>query len=158
MSHIVLFVCTGNVCRSSMAKALFNDKSKKLGENEQWIAHSAGTWAMENQPASDHAITAMRERGIDLTAHRGHQITGDDLEKADTVVVMTQSHREALAAEFPQHKNKIHLMSEIDNLMYDIADPYGGILSEYELCARKLEEMIERGYERIKQWAQYSQS
>ncbi len=153
MSHTVLFVCTGNVCRSPMAGALFNAKAKRLGENGEWIARSAGTWALENQPASGHAITTMKERGIDLTTHRGHQIALDDFH-SDIVIVMTQNHREALAAEFPQHKNKIHLMSEIDSRVYDISDPYGGILSEYQLCAQELEGMIERGYERIKQWAQ----
>lgn len=158
MSHRVLFVCTGNVCRSPMAQALFNAQAKKLEENEEWIARSAGTWAMENQPASGHAITAMRERDINLSAHRGHQITREDLEQANTVIVMTQNHRDALAAEFPQHKNKIHLMSEIDNRIYDITDPYGGILAEYQLCAQELGEIIERGYDRIKQWAENNQS
>lgn len=153
MSHSVLFVCTGNVCRSPMAEALFNAKAKRLGENGAWIARSAGTWALENQPASGHAITTIKERGLDLTPHRGHQITADDLLQSDIVIVMTQNHREALAAEFPLHKNKIHLMSEIDGRVYDISDPYGGILSEYQVCAQKLEEMIERGYERIKQWS-----
>lgn len=154
MSHTVLFVCTGNVCRSPMAGALFNAKAKRVGENEEWVALSAGTWALENQPTSGHVITTMKERGIDLTTHRGHQITADDLTHSDVVIVMTQNHRDALAAEFPQHKNKIHLMSEIDGRVYDISDPYGGTLPEYQLCAQKLEEMIERGYERIKQWAQ----
>jgi protein-tyrosine-phosphatase len=66
---------------------------------------------------------------------------------------MTQNHRDALAAEFPQHRSKIHLMSEIEGRAYDISDPYGGIFSEYQVCAQKLAELIELGYEKIKQWA-----
>ncbi len=137
-----------------MAAALFNEKAKRLGEDADWVARSAGTWALEDQPASGHAITVMKERGIDLTPHRGHQITLDGLEQADIVIVMTQNHRDALTAEFPQHRTKIHLMSEIDGRVYDISDPYGGIFSEYEACAQRLAEMIELGYEKIKQWAQ----
>jgi protein arginine phosphatase len=154
MRRIVLFVCTGNICRSPMAAALFNSKAEKNGEVGQWLARSAGTWALENQPASPHAISVMKERGIDLANHRGRQITSESLEEANVVIVMTQNHRDALAAEFPQHKKKIHLMSEIERRSYDITDPYGGMFSEYELCALKLEEMIERGYEQIKEWAQ----
>ncbi len=152
MSHTILFVCTGNVCRSPMAAALFNARARRLGEEDQYFARSAGTWALENQPASGYAFTVMAERGIDLAGHRGHTVTRQDLAGADVVIVMTKSHRDALAAEFPQARPKLHLMSELHGREYDIADPYGGSLVEYAYTAQELENLIQDGYDIIKAW------
>ena len=152
MSHIVLFVCTGNVCRSPMATALFNARARGAGEDHLYVARSAGTWALENQPAAGHAITTMAERGIDLTAHRGQTITRGLIEQAAVVIVMTRSHRDALVSEFSPVRTKIHLMSELIDRTFDIADPYGSTLSEYQDCAASLENLINSGYEKIKSW------
>ncbi len=136
-----------------MAEALFNRLAQNRSEGDQWIARSTGTWALENEPASGHAQTVMAQRGIDLRAHRGRTITRDDLADAAVVVVMTRSHRDALAAQFPEHAHKIHLLSQVTGQMYDIGDPYGGVLTEYESCARQLQTLLENGYEQIKTWA-----
>lgn len=153
MSHLILFVCTGNVCRSPMAAALFNWRAKRLEETDEWVAESAGTWANNSQPASGYSMTVMAQRGLDITGHRARTITDQDMEQSDIVIVMTRSHRDALAAEFPRHRHKIHLMSELRGRAYDIGDPYGGSLSEYNYCAQELEDLIESGYEVIKTWA-----
>ncbi len=152
MSHIVLFICTGNVCRSPMAAALFNARARRRGEDGELIARSAGTWALENQPASGYAFTVMAERGIDLAGHRGHTVTRQDLAEADVVIVMTRSHRDALAAEFPEARRKLHLMSQLHGGEYDIADPYSGSLAEYGYTAQELENLIQDGYDKIKAW------
>jgi protein-tyrosine-phosphatase len=94
----------------------------------------------------------MAERGIDLTAHRGQTITRELIEQAAVVIVMTGSHRDALASEFPAARGKLHLMSELIDRTFDIADPYGGTLAEYQDCAASLEKLIDSGYEKIKTW------
>ncbi len=152
MSKTVLFVCTGNVCRSPIAAALFNREAVRAGEGDLYKASSAGTWALERQPASGHALTVMAQRGIDLSSHYGHTITEADLDKSDSVIVMTRSHRDALAAEFPSYRRKLHLMSELQARAYDIGDPYGGSLADYEHCTNELERLIHSGYSQIKAW------
>ena len=152
MSHLVLFVCTGNVCRSPMAATLFNARARRTGEDSQFVARSAGTWGLDNQAASGHAITAMAERGLDLSSHRAHTIAREDLAQADVVIVMTRSHRDALSAEFPEYRTKIHLMSELRGRIFDISDPYGSTLPDYQNCAQELNDLIETGYDKIKAW------
>jgi protein-tyrosine-phosphatase len=152
MTRVVLFVCTGNVCRSPMAEGFLNAKIHHAGDDGKLVALSAGTWALDNQPASGHAITVMAERGIDISQHRGRTVTRQDLAGADAVIVMTQSHRDALSAEFPESRIKLHLMSELKDRTFDINDPYGGTLPEYEQTAQELLDLVEIGYAKIISW------
>ncbi len=152
MPRVVLFICTANVCRSPMAEGLLNSKINRMGDAGKLLARSAGTWAMENQPASGHAIAVMAERGIDISKHRGHTVTPEDLADSELVIVMTRNHRDAISAEFPESRFKLHLMSELKGRMFDIGDPYGGIPSAYEQTAQELQDLIEDGYQTIIQW------
>jgi protein-tyrosine-phosphatase len=135
-----------------MAAALLRRRAVRAGESHLLTVRSAGTWANNGQPASGYAINTMAERGLDLRSHRAHTITRDELESAGIVVVMTRGHRDALGAEFPEIRSKLHMISELSWHIYDIADPYGGPLSEYRFCAQQLETLIETGYDQIKSW------
>ncbi len=110
----VLFVCTGNVCRSPMAMALFERQARQQDERDLWIVESAGTWAVDGQCATGYAQSMMAQRELNIGKHRARTITPADVENADIVIVMTQNHREALAAEFPQERHKLHLLGELD--------------------------------------------
>lgn len=152
MSRLVLFVCTANVCRSPMAEGLYNAMTQRLGESDQFVAESAGTWAVENQLASSNSIAVLNQRGIDIHAHRARTVTLELLERAAVALVMTRNHAEALRVEFPAQRAKIHMLSELENRRYDIADPFGLGIDVYESCARELEDLLETGYAKIKTW------
>ena len=153
MKPVVLFICTGNICRSPMAVALLKAKMAEQGEPDRFIVASAGTWAVDNQPASENTRRVLEKRGVRLDTHRGRTVTRAMLDEAAVVLTMTRAHLDALQAEFPNVRAKTHLISELVGQFYDIADPYGGSMSEYEATARELERLIDRGYPRLGQWA-----
>ncbi len=150
VSTTILFVCTGNICRSPMAAALFQARAQREGTDVR--AESAGTWGVDGQPASLFAQQVMQTRGISLDKHVARTVTREMLQAADLVIAMTRSQRDALVAEFPFVRSKLRLLSQVTGLEYDIADPYGKPREAYELCADDLAQLIERGYSQILAW------
>jgi len=145
----LVFVCTGNVCRSPMAAGLFFDRLVRDKADGRVRVRSAGTWALEGQPASAYAVQVMREQGLDISAHRGRNLTQHDVDEAHLILVMTQRHADYIAHELHSEENKVHLLSEMAGANTDIEDPYGGSLADYRRTATELADWIERGYTRI---------
>lgn len=111
---------------------------------------SAGTWTVENHPPAPLAVEVMAERGVDISSHRSHRLTPQDIEDAHLVVVMTQGHKEILTLEFPQAKEKVWLLAELAGKSHDIEDPYGSdSLELYQQCADEIEELLREGYPRL---------
>ena len=130
MNHLI-FVCTGNTCRSPMAAAL----CRKLAE-ERGLAglaiESMGLAAAPGDPASPAAVTALKERGLDIAAHRARQADPETLLAADHIVCMSRSHRIILeGAGIPAEK--------ITVLGVGIPDPFGGSLADYRACRDAIE-------------------
>ncbi|MGB8645013.1 MAG: low molecular weight protein arginine phosphatase [Anaerolineae bacterium] len=149
MKQNILVVCTGNICRSPMATALLAAQAAKMGDGERLAFSSAGTWAREGDQSSANAQIVMQRRGLSIQGHRARTVTRELIEEADLVLVMTQNQRDSLRAEFSQSRRKIYLLSELIGMQYDISDPYGNALDEYETCASGLDYLIAKGYPRL---------
>jgi protein-tyrosine phosphatase len=148
----VLFVCTGNSCRSVMAEWIF----KKLteGREAEFRAGSAGISAMDGFPPTEDTVQVMRESGIDVTRHRTRRLVAPLLDEADHVYVMEQFHRDWIAKLFPGAKGKVRLLSEYagENEPYrqaDIPDPirmspqfYRNVFGMIERCVKKIVEEL----------------
>lgn len=92
----ILFVCTGNTCRSAMAAPLFTERLSQAGLTDQITVRSAGVAAMAGQPASAGAQTALQARGLDGTAHQATLIDETLIDWADLILTMSQSHKRAI--------------------------------------------------------------
>ena len=131
----LVFVCTGNTCRSPMAAALYNH----LFAKGEYFATSAGLYA-DGSPISEKAVCALMERGVlptpsnDYRHHTSRSLDENLINDADMVVGITGSHAMELMFRYPSYASKIAVMSE------DIPDPYGGDDDVYRKCL----EMIER--------------
>lgn len=129
----ILFVCTGNTCRSPMAEGILN---KLAGErNLDVFAKSAGISAAEGSPASVNSVKACEEIGVDISRHRSTQLTNQMFYEADEVVPMTKTHQIIMQDAF---KNREKILPALD-----VPDPFGGDLEEYRLCRDRIKEKIE---------------
>ncbi|MBQ8002752.1 MAG: low molecular weight protein arginine phosphatase [Clostridia bacterium] len=136
----VLFVCTGNTCRSPMAEGIFNSISK--GAISRGISAEGGN-------ASEKAIVTMEKMGIDISKHVSTQLSVEDINQSDLVLTMTKGHKNIILSVLPMCKDKVFTLGEYAGGS-DVADPYGGSEAEYDKCARQLYEYIEKIVEKLK--------
>lgn len=153
----ILIVCTANICRSPVAEALLADRLAKRGAAD-WVVSSVGTWAMTQRGASRNSVELMARQGYDLSNHISRMVELDHLQAADLVLTMEIGHAEALRAEFPSEADKVYLLSEMTGDAYNISDPYGGPVEEYERMIGTLTQVIDSGIDRIMELAVENES
>jgi RpiB/LacA/LacB family sugar-phosphate isomerase len=139
----ILFICTGNVCRSPMAEALFRRETHGRGA---FRVLSAGLGAMDGQPPTAHSVEAMHKLGVDISEQRSRMLTADLVRQADYIFGMTHSHVDTVALLYPQAAEKTFLLREFDDTLEsfekDIGDPIGSTYEVYEDCRNQIEQGI----------------
>lgn len=145
----ILFVCTANRFRSPLAEALFRFELERSGQSALCKAGSAGTWTENGLPAMPAAITIGVELGLDLTTHRSRLVSDNLLNNNSLILVMQSGHKEALSVEFPDHMDKVFLLSDVvGNITYDIRDPFVTGEPPQEI-AREIADVIQAGWMKI---------
>jgi protein-tyrosine-phosphatase len=127
----ILFICTGNTCRSPMAEGIYRAR----GGN----ADSAGVSADFGDPAAANAVLAAADYGADISRHRSKPVSAQHLRDCDRALCMTGSHLALLTARFPEYAAKYALLDPSG-----IPDPYGGDLETYRECAAAIAAAIDR--------------
>ena len=141
----ILFVCTGNTCRSPMAEAIL--KSKKIDGLE---VKSAGIYAATGSEASAHARKVLEVHQIDHN-HSSNMLNIDSVRWADLILTMTISHKNAILQQYPDAAAKVFTLKEFtgENYDVDVVDPFGGNLAIYQETYQELEKLITKAIEKL---------
>ena len=141
-TYNLLFVCTGNTCRSPMAAAIAEREKERRGWQHVAI-RSAGTGAAEGAPPSPETVTVLKEHGIESVDHASSQLTADDVRWADLILVMSLSHMYAVSDL--GGGEKVALITDFmngDELGRGVEDPFGAGMESYRRAYDQLEQAV----------------
>ncbi|MDD4375296.1 MAG: low molecular weight protein arginine phosphatase [Clostridia bacterium] len=147
----IIFVCTGNICRSPMAHHYLEKRLDKRDLGKQIIVESAGTHAYTGSKATEYAIKVMKKYDVDMTRHRATKIENIDINNVDYVFCMTENHKKYLENLYPQLKDKTFTLKEFigEKENIDIQDPWGCDENTYEKTAKEIVEIVDEQINKI---------
>ncbi|MEW8972583.1 MAG: low molecular weight protein arginine phosphatase [Tissierellaceae bacterium] len=145
----ILFICTGNTCRSPMAEGILRELAKKKGLDIK--VKSAGLVATEDGDISRDAISTLKDIGIDISDIRSKSVNEDLIKEADLILTMSQRHKGNLTLKYPYIREKIFLLNEYAfDMNKDVVDPFGMGRKYYEETRneiyRAIEEILDSKY------------
>lgn len=144
----ILFVCSGNICRSPIAEHYCQFVVNNKGISNKYFIDSAGTMAEEGQLPTKYVIEILEKEIPSIKNHRSKSIYSINIEEFDYVFVMTQSHKEQIEFSFPKLKEKIYLLKQFTStnkdIQKDIDDPWGYDKIVYENCFKEIKESIDK--------------
>lgn len=145
----LLFVCSGNTCRSPMAEVLMR-RALEDGHIEGVEVTSAGTDAFTGEAASANARAAVGERGLDLAGHRARRLDRGLIEEADLILTMTSRQKDRVVSLVPRAIEKTFTLKEfVSGERLDVADPFGQSLEAYRRAADEIAEAVARVVHRL---------
>jgi protein-tyrosine phosphatase len=154
-SVMIVFVCTGNTCRSPMAELLMRSTiAKQLNcrldqlEDRGILVISAGIAAAPGCPPSSEAVQVMREHGLDLAPHEAQPLTEPLVRHADLILTMTQSHLQSIVERWPNAADRTRMLLLEGS---DVSDPIGQTVGAYRHCAEQISAAVKEHAERLRQ-------
>ncbi len=141
----IMFICTGNICRSAMAHKMLEKRAKE--ENKDVEVYSCGIYAQNGDIPTYEALTVMNDYGIDLSNHRATNIRNSNIKDMDVILCATTAHKNNVIAMYPELKDRVYTMKEYAGFPQndiDIKDPWGYGIEVYRKCAKELEDCINK--------------
>ncbi len=146
----ILFVCTGNTCRSVMAEALARKlMSERFGDHSPIMVFSAGISAWPGDRPSGKVAQALAGLGASLHDHKASNLTPEKVREADLILTMTRSHLEFVKGMPAKAGGKVFTLAEFAGSGEDVPDPFGQSLDHYIKCARRLEDLVALALDRL---------
>lgn len=146
----IMFICTGNICRSAMADALMKKLAKD--SNKDIEVYSCGIFAEDGDMPTFNAIEAIKEYDVDLKLHRATNIRNSKIEDMDIILCATVSHKNNVINMYPNLKDKIFTIKEYadyDKNDLDIPDPWGYDIETYKFCASTISKCLNKIIDKI---------
>lgn len=143
----ILFVCTGNTCRSPMAEALCTSLFQEKGVDI--AVESRGTSVLKPQRASENAALLMEQLGLSLASHFSRPISVKDVEEADLILTMAESHKRVLKKVCTEGNTPLFTLKEFVGEEGEISDPFGQGLACYDACAKEIIACLMKLYEKL---------
>ncbi|WP_017756615.1 low molecular weight protein arginine phosphatase [Calidifontibacillus oryziterrae] len=135
----ILFVCTGNTCRSPMAEAVLRHKA-----NSEYEVKSAGVFAHVGSPASQNSVEVLTKQSIPIN-HKSAQLDDELIEWSDLILTMTNAHKKLILERYPKAADKVYSLLEFAlNSPADIFDPFGGTIEDYREVYEQIDEAIKQ--------------
>ena len=149
MEKSVLFVCTGNTCRSPLAEVWFNKYASEVGLKD-CHGYSAGLYADDNSGASANSRLVAKENGASLDDFHSRALTYEMVKNADLIIGLTDAHCRKIIAAVPEAAGKVKRIMEFAECDGDVVDPYGGSLEDYRRAFGMIRSAVENLVEQLK--------